>query len=343
MSENEIAGLSPIFITGAWRSGTTLISRILNNHHELSVTYDTVHFLRFAYGKYDPITNKVNIKRLVHDIGERLKLRYNFDIDEDMILQELGDGITYASVYDSVMRDFLLKNTGSKIWGEKTNLAWTKIPKFLEMFPNGTVIHVIRDPRAVLASWKKFTNAPGNDYLDSIMNCYDSMRFAQKYETRYAHSNYVMLRYEDLVSNTQETVESLCEKIGVEFDAGMLDVNKFTDRAGDKWKANTVYNVEINGISMEMIDKWKNKLEEWEVFLTEELIGALLDTYHYQSLGLVDSRAFADKAISEVQKSSLVSEGLIRYLVTKESFERYPSDPSDERNWGTIFNRNTKE
>ena len=29
----------------------------------------------------------------------------------------------------------------------------------------------------------------------------------------------------------------------------------------------------------------------------------------------------------------------IRYLVKNESFERYPSDPSDSRNWGTIKNK----
>jgi len=295
--------------------------------------------MRFAYGKYDPISNKDNVKRLVHDVSKRLKLRYDIELNEKEIIHMLDDEVSYASVYNAVMSSFLLKKPDSNIWGEKTNLAWTKIPGFLEMFPNGTVVHVIRDPRAVLASWKNFTNAPGNDYLDSILNCYDSMKSAKEYKKLYDNDNYIVVKYEDLVSETEETLISLCQKIGVKFDVSMIDVNSFTGRNGEKWRANTVYDIEIKGISVEMIDKWKTKLNGWEVFLTEQLTGSLMGDYGYQLSSSTKKSEYADKAIVEVQKSNLAAEGLIRYLVKNESFERYPSDPSDSRNWGTIKNK----
>ena len=39
----------PVFITGTWRSGTTLISRIVNTFDNYQVTYDTLHFMRFLF------------------------------------------------------------------------------------------------------------------------------------------------------------------------------------------------------------------------------------------------------------------------------------------------------
>ena len=34
---------------------------------------------------------------------------------------------------------------------------WREIPTFIGMLPNAKAIHIIRDPRSVLASFKKYT------------------------------------------------------------------------------------------------------------------------------------------------------------------------------------------
>ena len=58
MLEFDQSDAAPIFITGVWRSGTTLISRIFNNHPELDITYDSVHFMRFSFNHYDQISDE---------------------------------------------------------------------------------------------------------------------------------------------------------------------------------------------------------------------------------------------------------------------------------------------
>ena len=42
--------------------------------------------------------------------------------------------------------------------GEKTNFYGDKLI-YLKTMPNGKVIHILRDPRNVMASFKKFTNS----------------------------------------------------------------------------------------------------------------------------------------------------------------------------------------
>ena len=232
------------------------------------------------------------------------------------------------------MKNLFLTKSKKGIWGEKTNLAWTKIPSFFEMFPKGRVIHIVRDPRAVLSSWKKFTHAPGNDYLDSILNCYDSMKKGLFYRNNYTDKRYTLITYEDLVSDPVNTVKNICNALDIGFDMSMLETSNFTNLRGEKWKANSMHDNNMSGISISVVDKWKDILEGWEIILTENIIDGLLSEFNYSSVKINDKNEFVDKMINESQKSNLTSEGLIRFVLTNEGFERYPSDPLVKDNWG---------
>ena len=48
-------------------------------------------------------------------------------------------------------------------------MNWRSIPHFLDMFDDGCVIHLIRDPRAVFSSWKKLSSIPNYAYLNCIL------------------------------------------------------------------------------------------------------------------------------------------------------------------------------
>jgi len=322
---------APIFITGTWRCGSTLISRMLNNHVDLDVSYDTNHFMRFSFNRYNKINNIKNATMLVRDTRDRIMKRYGFKLDLDHILNDLGGRvITYALIYDAIMRNYYLLRSHKKIWGEKTNLAWTKIPSFLEMFPHGRVIHIIRDPRAVLLSWKKFTHAPGNDYLDSILNCYDSMQKAQEYIKCYPDKRYVLIRYEDLVTEPVKTLKNICNKFEIDYCKDMLNVSMYKDLYGKPWQANTVHTDNINGISTSVIDKWENGLEKWEICLTNTIMNDLLIKFNYKYSEIINDDGYIDRVIKEIQKSELTSDGFIRFLLTNKGHERYPSDPLNE-------------
>ena len=75
-------------------------------------------------------------------------------------------------------------------WADKTQLVWTRVPDFLDMFPNGKVIHIVRDPRNVMASFKKSTYAPEPAYISAAFNCYDSMKKGLFYRDNYDEKIY---------------------------------------------------------------------------------------------------------------------------------------------------------
>ena len=332
MFENKKKEISPIFITGAWRSGTTLISRMLNNHPDLEITYDTVHFMRFSYNRYNPIKDKKNVKKLIIDTTKRLLERYNLKISPDEVLKIIDNKYNYEKIYDSLMKVFLLQKNKKKIWGEKTNLAWTKVPDFFKMYPKGRVLHIVRDPRAVLYSWKKFTTAPGNDYLDSIINCFDSMEKAILYKKIYREKRYSLLKYEDLVSNPDLVLRNLCKKFKLKYNPIMLNTKIFTDLRGNKWRANSVHK-KMKGISKNALGEWKKNLFDWEIFLTEKIFGDLLNKFNYIQFNN-KSEIIIKKTINEIQKSKLATLGVIQFLLSNEGLERYPSNPFKKKNWG---------
>ena len=324
---------SPLFITGLWRSGTTLISRIMNNHDDMAVTYDLVHFLRFSYNKYHPIELESSVLRLVEDVAERISDRYQIKLSVDEVMEDVGGNYDYSVIYNSIMSNLLLKGTDKKIWGEKTNVAWSKIVDFFDMYPNGRVINIVRDPRAVLFSWKNFTIAPGNDYLDSIINSHNAMSKAIEYNDIYKDKKYITIIYEELIENPSSTMRKVCDKLKIEYSENMLEQAKFKDMHGKSWKSNSVDGKPPDGIYKNALSKWKDGLEDWETALCEKITGSLFEDFGYVESLDTCSQSVTNKMISEINKSSLASDGFIRFLITNQSFERYPSDPTNKKNW----------
>lgn len=325
----------PILITGTFRAGTTLISQIMRNHSDIELVYDSVNFMRFSYNRYNPISDFNNVKKLVNEIWERINKRWDMQFSYKEVIKELkGESCNYGIIYDAIMSNLLLKKSSATIWGEKTTLVWTKIPDFFKMFPDGRVIHIVRDPRAVLASWEKMTHAPGLDYLDSIFNCKDSMKLALNYKNEFSNKKYINIKFEDLVTNPKNVIKDTCKFLDLKFEQEMLKTSSFISKNGDKWQGNSMFEDQITGFSKKPINKWKKSLKNWEVWLVEHIISNLLDDFNYQSSKVILNQKQKSELIKKIEKSQLLVDGYLKSSVLDEGVERFPSDPLDSKNWG---------
>lgn len=324
----------PILITGTFRSGTTLISQVLRNHTNVKMVYDSVNFMRFSYERYNPIYEIKNVKKLLNEIKERISERWGMNFEPEEIVESIENKkITYAQVYNELMKKLLLTDSDSEIWGEKTTLVWTKIPAFFKMFPEGRVIHIIRDPRAVLASWKNFTNAPGNDYLDAIFNCLGSMGHMRKYNRNFEEKRYIGIRFEDLVRDPHHTAQKVCKELEIEFEEEMIQTQSFKDKSGKSWSGNSMFKDKIKGFSTDTIDTWKDELKEWEIWFTEFFTHDEMIKFNYKKMDTKNTKSLIEKVMEETQSSQLVTNGALYYLFNKEGLERFPSDPLDSKTW----------
>lgn len=335
-----IPDIRPIYISGVYRSGTTLLSRILDNHPQLSVTYDNVHFMRFCFGQFDPINLRDNYLAVLNNIKERVDFRMKTDFDLGPIIEYL-DGlevVEYADVYHAVMSNLIADSPGNQ-WGEKTMIRWTYVPDFLGMFPQGKVIHILRDTRDVVASYKRVTNEPGLRYLDAIFATKHSMDWARLEGARLPEQNFLVVRYEDLVADPQYEVRRMCKMLEVGFDERMLDHTRFTDRSGQAWQGNSAYaepgavtttadglQHSVNGIKGDSVGRFRGKLADWEIYLAELVARDPLTHYGYELTGIdLDDQGWAE--LRRVLDDEFVS-GRYRYwLKTNQGVEAYPSSP----------------
>jgi len=319
-----------LFITGIYRSGTTLISRILDNNSKIWVTFDSVHFMRFSFERYNPIQKFKNAERLVKETKKRMSKRWGMDFDSDSVLERVNSfkRIEYSSVYDSIMGVLIKQYKKSATsWGEKTNVCWGKIPSFISMFPEGKVIHVIRDPRDVMCSYREMTYEPGYSYLDSAFCSLGALQKAQEYTRTFNRNNYYILKYEDFLKNPQKGTKTLCEFLNIDFEPKMLEVNKFTDKSGKWWNGDSSFQKKMTAISTKPIDRWKKSANDMEIFFVEMINRDAMRSFGYKLLGIDASKSDWNKLHKIIHENTVLKARYSHWLKTGEEIEGLPSDP----------------
>lgn len=276
--------MRPIFISGLYRSGTKLLTRLIEQSREVKTTYDTIHFLRFSHNKYSPIELKYD--QLVYDTRERVFNRWNMDFNADKTLEciKANSVISEAIVYDCMMREFLGLSVGQR-WAEKTNVEWEGMSEFLDLFPHGQAIHIYRDPRAVLASYKHMTNQEGIKYLDAVFASLAMFNFIEQEHIK-NNPRILLLKYEDFVLDPERAVRNICSFLGIEYEPSMLDASAFTDKYGNKLDTDSSFTEQKDKIDASSMEIWKEKLNSVEVYLTEMVLKDRMKIFGYELSGV---------------------------------------------------------
>lgn len=325
----------PILLTGVYRSGTTILSCMLGAHPFINFTYGSVNYLRwFVKKQVDP----ENYKEIVTRTKTRLSKRYNKEINEKNIIDEVEsfDGkITHATIYSSIMHEFFQDKDIR--WGEKTLLEWTNIPSFLDMYPDSKALHIIRDPRDVIASFKGMTFEPGQRYLDAIFACMHSMDSCLYYQMELPKDRYYVVNYEELIGNPKENLIKICSFLDLDYNESMMDPSLYKDQFGDQ--LNKASHTSFKDNNKAPIGRWKEHLSNSDVSIIESLLSNQMKKFNYQNLS--NNQGSIQEFLNIFNKEPLLRSRLIHYLNTGEGCEEYPSDPTKEENW-TVLGKKDK-
>lgn len=324
-----------VLITGCYRTGTEYVSLLLGNHPDLAVTMYTTGFMRFCYNRYNPVEEEINYSRLLFDADQRIRTRWNKNLNVHSVLDYCGkaEKVTYDLLYDLMMSDLFLTDQ-VKNWAEKTQLVWTKIPAFLEMFPRGKAINVVRDPRSVLASFKKFTYAPKPAYLGAIFNCYDSMHSGLDYKDNFDSNRFYLLKFEDLLTSPEKALFELFTFLELSTEHDLFSQKEWKDARNKPWHHNSAFlspDAPSNTFDKSTaINRWVDNLSNWEIALCEAINGELFESFGYKLSGI-------SKDWTKFLKPMLSDEKLTRYLtrwiLERKGVEGFPTDPLLTENW----------
>ena len=321
-----------IFLTTPMRSGSSYLSRILSAHRNIDMSYDTVNFFRFCFHKYDPITEKDNLVRLIEDMSFRLENRFEIELNVEDCVKSIKDNeYTYANAYWTILRT-IFSDVNKTILGDKESMAWTKIPNFLDMFPNGKAIVLVRDPRDVVSSFKKMTIAPENDYLIALFNVVDAINHAVRYTIRYPDNVY-MVCFEKLKLNPDVEVKKLCDFLEIEFSPGMLDYKNYTNHSGEEWDQtkSKSYPEEVDPLAP--VGRWRTKIDSSDLYLCEMIAKKQISMIDLPLSGRNFSLEDFEKAMQKIMSSPLLRKAYKRWLETGEGVEQFPLDPTKSTNW----------
>ena len=327
-----------ILLTTAMRSGSSLLSRMICASNQVAMTFDSLNFFRFAFKNYGAPDSQ-GAQRLIQDVSHRLGNRFGIHLNADECFAGLNGNFSYGAVYTALLEHILHPAAGIDFIGDKEALAWTRIPSFLDMYPDGKVLVIVRDPRDVVNSFKHTTIAPHNDYLIALFNVVDSLNHAARFAERFPQS-VRLVRFEQLKLSPEETLRGICEFMGIEYSDRMLDEESYIDHQGNIWnnKESLSFPTETNKLAP--VGRWKKMMAPEDLLLCE-WIGAP----QVQQLGLPLSGASFDQgnfdlAIEKVNSSPLLREAFRRWCLSGEGSERFPLDPTDPKNWDPNWVKN---
>ena len=205
---------APFFIVGCPRSGTTLLSQILDSHSRIAVCHETLYYPLFRSNlhRYGDLRRSSNVRRLIEDFRKMMRLK-----GVDSPAPDAFEEALIAPTFEGVLTTFLhlyARARGKARSGEKTPRHHAYLGEILEGFPSSAGIFVMRDPRDAVPSIRTMfhTSVDGairwwNDAFESYRRSTDSVR---------------LVRYEDLVRDPPRVVESICASLGEAYEPTML-------------------------------------------------------------------------------------------------------------------------
>lgn len=294
---------SPVFIVGPSRSGTSMLRRVLNLHSDIALVNETHYFDDLRLRK--PLPEKSDIDETAVRFFCALSHKpYAFQGDptkgwlprEDLIARaaELGGG---RDAYFETFCQLAAARQSASIWGEKTPRHVFRIDDMLAAFPGGRVIALIRDPRAVVASYRDWSLKAGAaqsaeeaafdrrtrmtyDISVAALAWRAAINAAEAAQRRHGAQAIRLLRYEDLVSAPEREIGALCDWLRVPFETRMLEVPMVNSS-----HSGIAANVDSRGLSVENLERWRDKLDAGEVSAVEHFTRAQMARFGYAPVG----------------------------------------------------------
>jgi hypothetical protein len=268
-------GSPPFFLIGVARSGTTLLSLMLDSHSEITIPYES-HFIIPYFKERErlgdlrkredrlALVQRILAERAVRHWDQKLTPD---DLDLDHCLTLEG---TVAELFSAYAR-----RVGKTRWGDKTPAYTAEIHILNKMFPEARFIHIIRDGRDVALSLVQQWWGP-NDFMSAMRYWADTVQCARKMLRMLPDERHVEVRFEDLVADPAREVRKVTHLLGIDFEPEM--VSRYTTRAKEKVGAHIKkHHVHLSERpSLEQTYKWLKNMKKADQAIAYEIAGNVL-------------------------------------------------------------------
>jgi hypothetical protein len=272
---------SPVFVIGCHRSGTALLYDSLLSAGGFPL-YHASPYVHTALLRMcgDPSVRKNREKMLQLWLRSKAFRRTGLGAEDlhSEILQKCRSGGDFLRI---IMSE-LARRAGLQRWAvyDCDNIMY--IPAIKREIPDALFVHVVRDGRDAALSMKKQHGVPPRLWArDRALFAWAvlwqwTVRKGRRNGRKFL-SDYIEVRYEDLVSHPETTLRALGEFLDHDLDYARIQKNPI----GRVVSPNTVWKEESGAEPFSPVNRWKTKLSQSEIATLEALIGDCLEEFAY--------------------------------------------------------------
>ena len=212
-----------VIMGGSGSTGSSLLKNILNRHPEIFSGGETAFFAKkMIYRDWKKARTRVLKRKFfglqnhgwhIYNGTDLLQKEYLWEKEHLKVL--LGKSTT-VDEFTTAFYSRSLELNDASIWLEKTPANSACFSSFLDVFPNGKVIHIVRNPLDTIASLV----SRGFDlyYATGIYLLNTASGIGSQDSTR-SHT----VKYEDLINDPTDTVQRICSFLEVNYAGNMLE------------------------------------------------------------------------------------------------------------------------
>jgi hypothetical protein len=285
LREEVFEQISPIFIVGAPRSGTTLCERILDAHPDIAIADEIIFFdiILKARTVVPELDTTERIRAFFEILPHMDHVRYWHGTEEVLndvrARLEADENSSYQRFFLYLMEAYA-RYRGATRCGDKTPWNVRHLEPIVRWFPNARIIHMVRDPRAHIASKRRLPRTSKDVITSTVKWAIDidaAVQFARSDAA--TTERFLEIRYEDLVRDPEPVVRQLCRMVDVPFFPGMLDFFRSSEAMfkDQPWKEGV-----FRPLSASSIERWREELQPAQVLLIELLTAGAMRRYGYE-------------------------------------------------------------
>jgi hypothetical protein len=275
--------LTPFFLVGFQRSGTTLLRLMLDNHPDIAIPLDTVGlWARYEerLPSYGNLGSPADRERLVRDLlaEERIRL-WEVPLTVEAVLARTGTG-----TFPDVIRAFHECYAAAKckrLWGDKDPGNMLRIAQLDRWFPGCRILHIVRDGRDACLSQLE-QSFGSDDLLDCACEWREQVWWVRQLGQLMGPARYFELRYEDLVAQPEARLREICRFLELPYAESMLRYHESVALSVPDSKRH-IWPKLNQPPRADNTERWKQKLTPGMQVCFEKRAGAVLRAMDYET------------------------------------------------------------
>jgi len=271
----------PVFVVGCHRSGTNLLYDTLLSAGGFAIYRGYLPIYKMLVPKFGSLRDRDNRAKIVNTWLRSKGYRRSGLDAASLAVKLLADAKTGGAFMRIVMEQICAAQGVSR-WAlyDADNVLY--ISRIKRDIPEALFVHIIRDGRDIANSLRKmgeftpfFWNRRPGSLIETALYWEWIVRKGREQGLKFP-ADYIELRYEELVTEPQNTLRHLGEFIDHDLDFDRIQSNAL----GSLSCTNSSFRGEQN--SERPVNRWKQALSSQQIAELERLIGLLLDELGYQ-------------------------------------------------------------